>query len=197
MDDPLRSLLRELERFGAANDARVSRRQEKMLNITPETGELLAILVQGMKARRVLEVGTSNGYSTLWLADAVAAVSGSVVTVEASAAKAEMARHNLERSGLSPWVRQEVTDAGPFLRQQPPSQFDLIFLDSDRAQYVSWWPWLQSVLAPVGLLVVDNAVSHAAEIEGLLAQVRATAGWRSVVVPVGNGELVALKPISP
>ena len=91
MDDTLRSLLRELERFGAENDARANQRHDKMLNITPETGELLAILVQGMKARRVLEIGTSNGYSTLWLADAIRASAGSVVTVEVSVAKAQMA----------------------------------------------------------------------------------------------------------
>lgn len=195
MDDTLRSLLRELERFGADNDARASQRHEKMLNITPETGEFLAVLVQGTKARRVLEVGTSNGYSTLWLADAAKAVAGSVVTVEVSAARADMARHNIERAGLSPWVRQEVTDAGEFLRRQPPSSFDLLFLDSDREQYEAWWPWIQAVVVPGGLLVVDNAVSHAAEMEGFLAQVQAAPGWRSVVVPVGKGELLALKPL--
>jgi predicted O-methyltransferase YrrM len=195
MDDALRSLLRELERFGAENDARAQQRQDKVFNITPETGEFLAILVQATKARRVLEIGTSNGYSTLWLADAVRAVAGSVVTVEVSAAKAQLARHNLERAGLARWVRQEVMEAGRFLAQQPPAEFDLLFLDSDREQYGAWWPWVQSVLAAGGLLVVDNAVSHAAEMEGFIAQVRATSGWRSVVVPIGKGELVALKPV--
>ena len=195
VDNNLRSLLHELERFGADNDARANRRQDKMLNVTPETGELLAILVQATRAQRVLEVGTSNGYSTLWLADAVRAVAGNLITVEVSPAKAQLARHNLERAGLSGWVRQEVLDAGRFLGQQPPSQFDLLFLDSDRKQYPAWWPLLQSVLAPRGLLVVDNAVSHADEMEGFIAQVRATPGWQSVMVPVGNGEFVALKPV--
>ena len=195
MDPTLRSLLRELERFGADNDARVGARADKMLNITPETGELLALLVQATKARRVLEIGTSNGYSTLWLAEAVKGLSGNVVTLEVSAAKAELARRNFERSGLSPWVRQEVTEAGQFLAQQPPAHVDLLFLDADRQQYVAWWPWIQRVLTPGGLLVVDNAVSHAPEIESFLAEVQDTPGWRSLVVPIGNGEFVALKPV--
>jgi predicted O-methyltransferase YrrM len=194
MDDTLRSIFRELERYGKENDARESERHLKMLNITSETGELLAILAQGLKARRVLEIGTSNGYSTLWLADAVKAASGRVVTVEVSAAKAEMARHNIERSGLSPWVQLEAVEAGEFLRRQPPSSFDLLFLDADRAQYIAWWPLVQSVLASGGLLVADNAVSHAAEMHGFIAQVQATPGWRSLVIPIGNGEFVALKP---
>lgn len=195
MDETLRSLLRELEDFGAANDARAGARHEKMLNITPETGELLALLVQSAKARRVLEIGTSNGYSTLWLAEAVSAISGGVVTVEVSAAKAELARRNLERSGLSPWVRQVVAEAGRFLGQQSAATFDLLFLDADREQYLAWWPWVQGVLAPGGLLVVDNAVSHAAEMAGFIAELRATPGWRSLVVPIGKGELIALKPV--
>jgi predicted O-methyltransferase YrrM len=194
MDDSLQSLLRELERFGAENDARASQRSEKMLNITPDTGELLAILAQGIKARRVLEIGTSNGYSTIWLADAMKAVSGTVITVELSAAKAEMARQNVKRAGLAKWVQQEVMDAGEFLREHPAEQLDMLFLDANRGHYLAWWPSIQRVLAPGGLLVVDNAVSHAGEIESFIAQVRATAGWRSVVVPIGNGELIALKP---
>jgi predicted O-methyltransferase YrrM len=143
-----------------------------------------------------LEIGTSNGYSTLWLASAVKAVSGSVVTVEISAAKAEMARQNIERAGLSAWVRHEVTDACQYLRQQPPCSFELIFLDADREQYIAWWQWIQRLLAPGGLLVVDNAVSHASEMEAFIAQVSTTPGWRSVVIPIGNGELMALKPCS-
>jgi len=134
MDETLRSLLRELEDFGAANDARAIARHDKMLNVTRGTGEFLALLVRSAKARRVLEIGTSNGYSTLWLAEAVNAISGHVVTVEVSVAKAEMARQNLERAELSPWVHQEVTEAGEFFAQQPATEFDLLFLDADRKQ---------------------------------------------------------------
>jgi predicted O-methyltransferase YrrM len=195
MDCELRSLLRQLEDFAGENDARVSDRRQMMLNITPETGELLAILVQATKARRVLEIGTSNGYSTLWLADAVRAIGGSVVTIEVSEAKADMARQNLECVGLSHWVHLEVMDAGQFLGRYAASQFELIFLDSDRKEYSAWWPSLQTALAAGGMLVVDNAVSHAGEMKEFIEQVATTPGWRSVVVPVGKGELLALKPM--
>jgi len=195
MDDALRSLLKELEDFGTRNDADASARQEKMLNITPDTGELLAILVRATRARRVLEVGTSNGYSTLWLAEAVKATSGNVVTVEISAAKAEMARSNLERGGMVALVRQEIGEAGQFLAERPAASYDLLFLDADRSQYLAWWPSIQRALVPGGLMVVDNAVSHAGQIESFRAEVQAAPGWRSVVVPIGKGELVALKPV--
>jgi len=62
---PLESLLAELEQFGKANDGVTTERSRRMLNITPDTGEFLSVLVRATLARRVLEIGTSNGYSTL------------------------------------------------------------------------------------------------------------------------------------
>ena len=71
MADSLETLKAELERFGQANDAATNERPRRMLNITRDTGEFLVVLVRATAARRVLEIGTSNGYSTLWLADAL------------------------------------------------------------------------------------------------------------------------------
>src|SRR2546427_3568571 len=76
MMDPLDALLAELERFGQANDGSTTERPRRMLNITRDTGELLAVLVRACVARRVLEIGTSNGYSTLWLASGARAIGG-------------------------------------------------------------------------------------------------------------------------
>ena len=75
-------LLAELEQFGKTNDSATCERPRRMLNITRDTGEFLAVLVCATLARRVLEIGTSNGYSTLWLASAARAVGGAVTTVE-------------------------------------------------------------------------------------------------------------------
>jgi predicted O-methyltransferase YrrM len=80
MDDTLEALKAELERFGEANDAATTERARRMLNITRDTGEFLALLVRATGAWRVLEIGTSNGYSTLWLADAAKKIGGSVTT---------------------------------------------------------------------------------------------------------------------
>ena len=82
MSDPLDTLKAELERFSEANDAATNKLSRRMLNITRETGEFLGVLVRASAARRVLEIGTSNGYSTLWLAEAAKEIDGSVTTVE-------------------------------------------------------------------------------------------------------------------
>ena len=104
MNERVASLLQEIEAFGKANDVRATDRSQKMLNVTPDTGEFLSILVRLQPAKRVLEIGTSNGYSTLWLADAVSSYDGAVETVEMNPEKARLARINFERSGLSRFI---------------------------------------------------------------------------------------------
>ena len=83
-----------------------------MLNITRDTGEFLAVLVRATAARRVLEIGTSNGYFTFWLAGAVREIGGSVTTVESAEYKIGLASATFARSGLSPFITLVHDDAG-------------------------------------------------------------------------------------
>ena len=192
-NDKLSALLKELEQFGLENDAKAEDRSQKMLNITPDTGEFLLLLIRALKAKRVLEIGTSNGYSTLWLAQAVQPLGGQVTTLELAPHKADMARVNFQRTELLAVIDLREGDAQGFIKQQPPASFELIFLDANRGQYATWWPNLQRILSPGGLVVVDNAVSHAKEIESLTQLVQQTDGYITSLVSVGNGELLILK----
>ncbi len=151
MSDKLQALLRELESFGNENDARVTNRPQKMLNITPDTGEFLLLLIRALKAKRVLEIGTSNGYSTLWLAQAVQPLSGRVTTVEKSSFKAQLARSNFARAEMQQWIDSQLIDAGDYLKKLEAESFDFVFLDSEREEYVGWWPDVQRVLVAGGL----------------------------------------------
>jgi predicted O-methyltransferase YrrM len=193
MADQLQSLMAELEQFGRANDSSTSERPRKMLNITRDTGEFLAVLIRATLARRVLEIGTSNGYSTLWLASAARAIGGSVTTVEFSDYKVGLASKNFDRSGLSAYISLVHDDAGRVLERSADSAFDFIFLDSERPEYPGWWPNLKRVLRPGGLLVVDNATSHLGEMAPFVALVKSDARFTTSLVPVGNGEFMAVK----
>ena len=183
----------ELERFGKQNDAATSGASARMLNITRDTGEFLAVLVRIAAARRVLEIGTSNGYSTLWLAEAASAIGGAVTTVERADEKVELARTNFARAGLARLITLVHADAGHFLHQAGESTYDLVFLDSERREYPAWWPDLQRILCVGGLLIVDNATSHPAELAPLVALARADPGFATCLVPVGKGEFLAVK----
>ena len=192
MDPALRELLGELEEFASTNDASTDDRDRKMLNITHDTGVFLALLIKATGSRNVLEIGTSNGYSTLWLADAVG-VDGLVTTVEKAPGKVAMAERNFARSGLGSRIRQVQQDAGDVIRSAGAGSHDFVFLDSDREQYVDWWDDLRRLTAPGRLIVVDNATSHAHQLVDFTKAVEATEGYVSSLSPIGNGELVILK----
>ncbi len=197
MDQHLLDLLAELEGFGLANDERAAARADRLLNITRDTGVFLHLLIQALRARRILEIGTSNGYSTLWLADAARATGGHVTTVEHRSDRAELAAANFIRGRLVGWIDLHVGEAEPYLAGLPASSVDFLFLDAERDAYVGYWPDLQRVLVANGLLVVDNATSHQAEMAPFVAVVQATAGYLTSLVPVGKGELLILKLASP
>ena len=183
----------ELERFGRSNDERNAERAQRMLNITRDTGEFLAVLVRATSARRILEIGTSNGYSTLWLAEAAKYIDGSVTTVELSESKVQLARSTFARSGLSDRIQLLHEDAGGVLDRSEPEAYDLVFLDSERPEYPGWWPRLKRVIRSGGLLVVDNATSHADQMAPFVDLVQADPAFTTCLATVGNGEFMAVK----
>ena len=189
----LEQLKRELERFGEQHDEAQPSRGRKMLNITRDTGELLALLVQTRGAQAVLEIGTSNGYSTLWLAEAVKRLDGRVTTIELDESKRAMAALNFEHAELEPWIDQLAGEAGSLLPSLPTAGYQIIFLDSDRQHYQGWWPEIRRLLAPRGLLVVDNAISHESEMRDWMAQVRRDPDFLTSLVPVGKGEFLVVR----
>ena len=188
-----RALADELYASGRAYDAAQADRLARWRNVEPETAELLGVLVRAMGAHRVLEIGTSNGYSTLWLADAAQAVGGTVVTLEMLAERTELASQNLARAELSDLVDLRTVDAGAGLAAFEEGSFDLVFLDAERPAYAGYWPDLVRVLAQPGLLVVDNVISHADQVADFRALVEADTRVVSSLVPIGAGVLVVAR----
>lgn len=192
MQSSLKTLLKELETFGTAHDKNPGA-APRMLNITHDTGEFLSVMVHATGARRILEIGTSNGYSTLWLAEAAQALDGKVTTIELSADKIAMASANFARAGLAGLIDVLPGDAGEHLAAQADNAFDLVFLDSERSAYMAWLKDIARVLRPGGLLVVDNATSHAQEVAPFVHALRDDPAWRCSLVPVGKGQFLATR----
>jgi predicted O-methyltransferase YrrM len=159
--------------------------------LEPETAELLAVLVRAAGARRVLEIGTSIGYSTIWLADAAEATGGTLVSIEIDPERSSTARDNLERAGLTADLR--VEEAADTLRSSAGESWDLIFLDAERPAYAGYWPDVLRVLEPGGLVAVDNVISHADQVEELLALMAAEPAVTTTRVPIGAGLQLAVK----
>jgi len=180
--------------FGRMYDSKMKQHTDKLLNITPDTGLFLSLIIQAVKATKVLEIGTSNGYSTLWIADALRNIDGKVTTIEVSQKKASMAKDNFERSGLSQYVDLHLADVRAFLKIQRDQSFNLIFLDAERPQYASYWNDIDRVLKTGGLLIVDNALSpKPEELIDFIKLVNNSARYLSLTLRIGNGEIIALK----
>jgi predicted O-methyltransferase YrrM len=193
VDSELARLLDELHRRGREHDAARADRVERWRNLEPDTARLLALLVRVIAPERVLELGTSNGYSTIWLADAVRGAGGSMTSVEIDAARAEHARTNLGAAGLEDAVELHVGDAGALLAASGDGAWDFVFLDAERAAYVSYWPDLARVLRPRGLLAVDNAISHADELIEFRELVAHDARVSEALAPTGAGLLLVVR----
>ncbi len=189
MTEAREAFLRRLKTFGEDNDRTAATRAEKMLNITEDTGRLIGMLIRAWKPAHILEVGTSNGYSTIWWADALTDPGQRLVTLEINPAKVVQATENFRQAGVADRIQVVSGDAGEFLRHTRDVTWGLIFLDAERSEYVGYWPDLARILAPDGLLIVDNAVDKAVELEDFHRVVAGTPGFRQVLVPLGNGEL--------
>lgn len=193
MDDRVAVVLDELHRHGVEHDAGRADRLERLRNVEPDTARVLALLVRATGARRLLEIGTSNGYSTVWLADALRSTGGAMLTVDTDAGRSAQAQRNLERAGLAERVEVRVEDAAETLRGEPDAARDMIFLDAERPLYVGYWPDLVRVLRPGGVLAVDNVISHAEQVAEFRALVIADERVSEALVPTGAGALLVVR----
>jgi predicted O-methyltransferase YrrM len=193
MDDQLAGLLEELYTRGRQHDERQADRVDRLRNVEPETARLLALLIRALAPRRLLELGTSNGYSTLWLADAARAVGGSLTSVEIDPARTDQARENLRRASLEDVVDLRSDDAGSVLSASPGGAWEFVFLDAERPAYTSYWSDLVRVLRPRGLLAVDNVLSHAQELMAFRSLVASDERVTDAVVPIGAGVLLVVR----
>lgn len=186
MNAERRAIAAEVLDVSRRHDAAQADRLARFRNVEPETAELLGILIRAAQAQRILELGTSNGYSTLWLADGAEATGGIVTSVELDARRAEMASANLKRAGLEAELR--TADAGDELAASSSGSWDLIFLDSERPAYVSYWPdLLRTIRSPGGLLVIDNVLSHADEVAEITRLIENEPLVTSSLVSIGAG----------
>jgi predicted O-methyltransferase YrrM len=138
------------------------------ISVSPSQGKLLQVLAQLQGARKILEIGTLGGYSTIWLARALPA-NGIVVTLELEAHHAKVARTNIEHAGLSDRVEIRIgkaLDSLRKLRNERAGPFDLFFIDADKETIPEYFKWALDLSHAGSLIVVDNVVRDGAVVDG-------------------------------
>jgi predicted O-methyltransferase YrrM len=168
---------------------------ELLLSVGREAGILLYLLATGAQSRRILELGTSYGYSTVWLGAAARMTGGKVLSLELKDFKIEHARQALTRAGLSSRVEFHAGDCLETLKKLP-GPFDFVLLDVWKDLYLPCFELVHAKLAPGGVICADNMLlpeSARPHADAYRARVRQAGDMDSVLVDVGNGIEISRK----
>ena len=163
-------------------------------NVSRENATFLALLVKSLRAKRVLEIGTSNGYSTLWFARALTEVGegGQVVAIEFDAGRAALARENYRRAGLDNLITLSEGDARTLIGEQA-GPFDFVFLDAEKSEYADYLCAALPLVRPGGLIVGDDTLSLRDQMPEYIALAFNHPELESVEVPIDDGVILSYK----
>jgi len=172
-------LLKTLEKNKSSSDI-------GLWNIEWEVGEFLSFLVSLHKPQNILEVGTSNGFSGIWLAEALSKHNGNLYTIESSPKRIPLAKENFTKSELTN-IHFYNGHAPEVFKELPNVQFDMCFFDATKKEYLSFYEGIKKQLSPNALIIADNIASHQDQVQDYLNKVRNDGNNKSVFLNIGTG----------
>ena len=183
--------MKELEGIDARDRSDGTARLERLRQIPPDTGKFIALLAATAPAGRYIEIGTSAGYSTLWLALACRQTGRRITTFELLDDKAAMARDTFEKADLGDVVDFVHGDAFEYLADCTGISF--CFLDAEKEIYLDCYEAIVPNMVSGGLLVADNAINHEEALRPMLDRALSDDRVDALVATVGKGELLCRK----
>ena len=190
LSNPFLQRLNELYQSFIKFDATQCDRIKRYRNIEPESALFLAMQVRIQQSKKILEIGTSTGYSTLWLADAAKVTGAKVTTLEIDKKRTQQAQLHAQELRVDDVIDFWVGDAQKYL-EQCQEQYDFILLDAERNAYLNYWVYLQKMLVEHGgVLIVDNVISHAAEVKSFIMEVKRDERFMTTTLSIGSGLFV-------
>jgi predicted O-methyltransferase YrrM len=186
LDDRVRAVLKRLEAEDADERERGVPREQRARQVARATGQFLFALVAPQWDCEVLEIGSSRGYSSIWLGAGVRYLGGRVLSLESDPAKVEAWRRNVAEAGLEEWV--ELVDGDAF-EELPQIQdvFDVVFLDAEKEDYERLFDLSRDKVEPGGLVVADNVLSHEETLGAYSRARQADPTVESVTIPLDRG----------
>jgi caffeoyl-CoA O-methyltransferase len=183
--------MKQLEEIDARDRFDGTARLQRLRQIPPETGRFLALLAASAPTGRFLEIGTSAGYSTLWIALACRLVGRRLTTFEVLEEKAALARETFAVAAVGDVVELVHGDVRDHLAELHDIAF--CFLDAEKEVYCECYEAMVPRMTPGGLLVADNAINHEATLRPMLDRALSDPRVDALIVPIGKGELVCRK----
>jgi predicted O-methyltransferase YrrM len=177
---------------------------KRMLAITKDTGVFYNTLLRATKPKKILEIGTSSGYSTLWFADAIMGQKSRIITIEENSNKIKIATKNFQKAGVSKIIQIKQGNAkqvlnemlNEFKKAKTKKYFDFVFIDADKEQYLFYFEVTLQMLKKDGIIAADNIIHperFQKHIKKYLAHVRKKPDVQTVIIPIGNGQQMSIK----
>ncbi len=182
-DKTTQEILKELEKT-----------QKEFWNISRTTAEFLYNLVVDSKSQSVIEVGTSNGYSGIWLGKALKKTGGHLTTIEFYDKRLDIAKENFKKCNVADIIETKKGDAATILEYLPEDfKVDFAFVDANKAQYIKFFQLIDPHLKVGGYIACDNIISHASKVQTFLDEINANPNYENVVLPLPAGLSLAKK----
>ncbi|MBD3330583.1 hypothetical protein GF354_03575 [Candidatus Peregrinibacteria bacterium] len=174
-------ILRELEKT-----------KSKYWNIGPKLGLFLNQLIICENFKHVLEIGTSNGYSGIWMAMALKQTKGKLTTIESHKERFKLAQTNFFKSGLSKFINQ-IKGHAPEDIPKEHKNFDMAFFDATKYEHISYFQEISNRIKKGGLIITDNTISHTEDLKDYLKHIKSQPDWEIFNFNVGTGIAIARK----
>ena len=168
--------------------------QKQFWNISRVTAEFLYTLIRTKNAKNVLEIGTSNGYSGIWLAKAVKETGGHLTTIEFYDKRLDVAKENFKTCGVDDVITTLQGSALMHLEYLPDDfRIDFAFVDANKSEYIKYFEFIDKHLEKDGIIACDNVLSHEAKCKPFIDAINADPNYENVVLPLPAGLSLAKK----
>ncbi len=184
----IQSRMKYLEEIDKRDRVNGTERLKRLRQIPPETGKFLAMLACGCPQGNFIEIGTSAGYSTLWLSLAAKEKGFKITTFEKLPEKIALAKETFKSAEIEEYVDLKEGDALEYLKKIDNISF--CFLDAEKEIYEECYEIIKDKIIQNGMIVADNAINHYETIKPMIDKVMKNTKFDSLIVPIGKGELI-------
>ncbi|MBT8173873.1 MAG: O-methyltransferase [Nitrosopumilus sp.] len=200
------SIVKVLEELELQSSLEKSRKvnvpsEDRMLAITKETGELLNMILRLKKAKNMLEVGTSVGYSTIWCAEAIAEQSGNIISIEQNPSKIKRAKANFQKAEVNDSIFIKTGNAMNILKELSRQEkyknfFDFVLIDADKENIIEYFDLILPMVSLQGVIVTDNMLypeKYREEMKKFSNYLKTNPDLITITSEIGNGEEITIK----
>lgn len=169
-------------------------------NLPPDSANFINMFIKSNNIKTVLEIGTSNGYSAIWICNALQKTGGHLVSLEFWQKRIDLAESNLEYCGLRDLATIKCGSAFTLIQELTPEDFqtdklelDMVFIDANKSEYIKYFELVHPLIKKGGIILTDNVTSHQDSVQSFLDEIYGREDYQTQLLPFDGGLLMSLK----